>query len=161
MRCNQKLVSAIALATPSLRCVRAMTTSSGVPADSAADAPVETRSPRRRKARVASVVLAIVLLACAAAALQQPVPPTAEPSVSPEAMLLVTTAFYTSLLALRWISPDAAWWVGIIQGIAAFVIACVLAWITAPAAPTIAAGYLIFLAGRAFWARVDRARGYE
>lgn len=117
------------------------------------------RAPRRRNARVASVILATLLLACTAVSLQQPVPTTAEPPVNPETMRLLTTAFSTSLLALRWISPDAAWWVGILQGIAAFVIACVLTGLTAPAAPTIAAGYLIVLAGRAFWAPVDRARG--
>lgn len=136
-----------------------MSTISGGAAEPAVALTAASRAPRPRKARVGSVILAIVLLAYAA--IQQKASPGAEPPASFEALLLLVTAFYTSLLALRWISPDAAWWVGIIQGIAAFVIACVLAWMTAPAAPTIAAGYVIVLAGRAFWARVDRARGVE
>lgn len=123
----------------------------------AAEPGAEAYAPRRRKARVASIILAIVLLAYAGT--QQAAPATAEPPLNYEALSLLVTLFYTSLLALRWISPDAAWWVGIIQGIAAFVLAAVMAGMTAYVAPLIAAGYLIFITGRAFWARFDRARG--
>lgn len=131
-----------------------MSAMGGVAAEPAA---TEAVAPRRRKARVASIILAIVLLAYAGT--QQAAPATAEPPLNYEALLLLVTAFYTSLLALRWISPDAAWWVGIIQGIAAFVLAAVMAGMTAYVGPLIAAGYLIFITGRAFWARFDRARG--
>lgn len=119
-------------------------------------ARVETRAPRRRKVRVASVILAIVLLAYVAT--QQTAPATSETPVGYEALLLLITAFYFSLLVLRWIPPDAAWWIGVVQVTAAFVLAVLIAVMTAYIAPLIAAGYLMFVAGRGVWARVDRAR---
>lgn len=134
-----------------------MSAKSGGPAESAvAHTPVST-APQRRTARVVSVVLALVLLAYVAT--PQAAPATAELPYNNEALVLFVTAFYTSLLVLRWISPDAAWWVGIIQGIAALALALLIAGMTATIAPLIAGGYLIFLASRAFWANVDRARG--
>jgi hypothetical protein len=133
-----------------------MTTASGADTATAAFAPVETRAPRRRTMRAASVILAIVVVAYFVT--QQAAPATSEPPVIYGALMLFITAFYFSLLVVRWIPPDAAWWIGVISVAAAFVLAALMALMTAYIAPLIAAGYVIVVAGRAFWTRVDRAR---